>query len=114
MRPVIYLTDENPRVARDLASALLKNGYDVVTLPAPAVAASLQGQQRDVIVLADADRGGLDLAREVRSIRPGIGVVYAASAPQKIPETARVRGAPVMRAPITPHQLVGVVGTLAS
>ena len=114
MGPVVYLTDENPVVARDLASALLKNGYEVVTLAASNIAASLQGHRGGVVILANADRGGLDLAREVRSIRSDAGVVYTASAPQRIPETARVRGAPMMRSPITPHQLVGVVAALAS
>jgi DNA-binding response OmpR family regulator len=114
MRPVIYLTDENPRVARDLASALLKNGYEVVTLPARQVAASVQGQRGAVVVLADVDRGGLDLAREVRAVRSDVGVVYSAAVPQKIPDTARVRGAPIMRSPITPVQLVGVVAVLSS
>ena len=114
MRPVIYLTDENPIVARDLASTLTKNGYEVVTLPAPEIAASVKAQRGRAVLFANADRGGLELAREVRSIRPDVGVVYSAAAPQRIPEMARVRGAPIMRAPITPNQLVGVVGALAS
>jgi DNA-binding NtrC family response regulator len=114
MRPVIYLTDENPIVARDLTSTLTKNGYEVVTLPAPEIAASVSARRGRAVVFANVDRGGLDLAREVRAVRPDIGVVYSAAAPQKIPETARVRGAPIMRSPIMPNQLVGVVGALAS
>ncbi|KAA2237068.1 response regulator transcription factor [Salinarimonas soli] len=114
MRPVIYLTDENPVVARDLASALTKNGYEVVTLPAPEIAASLKAQQGRVVLFANIDRGGLDLAREVRTLRPDVGVIYSAATPQRIPETARVRGAPIVRSPVTPSQLVGVVGALAS
>jgi DNA-binding response OmpR family regulator len=114
MRPVIYLTDENPVVARDLASTLVKNGYEVVTLSAPDVGARLKEQRGKVVVLANIDRGGLDLAREVRSIRPDVWVVYTSSTPQKIPETAKVRGAPIMRSPIAPNQLVSVVGALAS
>ena len=114
MRPVVYLTDENPIVARDLASTLTKNGYEVVTLPAPEIAASVKAQRGRAVLSANVDRGGLDLAREVRSVRPDVGVVYSAASPQKIPEAARVRGAPIMRSPITPNQLVGVVGALAS
>jgi DNA-binding response OmpR family regulator len=114
MRPVVYLTDENPVVARDLASTLTKNGYEVITLPAPEIAASVKGQRGKVVILANVDRGGLNLAQEVRSIRSDAGVVYSAATPQRIPEAARVRGAPIMRSPITPNQLVGVVGALAS
>lgn len=114
MRSVIYLTDENPRVARDLASALVRNGYEVVTLPAPDVVTRLRGERGNVVVLADADRGGLDLAREVRAARPDAAVVYTAAMPQKVPEAAKVRGAPMLRSPITSHQLVGIVGALAS
>ncbi len=114
MRPVIYLTDENPVVARDLASTLTKNGYEVVTLPAPEIAANVKAQRGKAVILANVDRGGLDLAREVRSVRSDVGVVYSAAAPQRIPETSRVRGAPIMQSPITPNQLVGVVGALAS
>lgn len=114
MRPVIYLTDENPVVARDLASALVRSGYEVVTLPARQIAATLKGSPGRVVVLANADQGGLDLAREVRSCRADAGVVYTASAPHRIPDTAKVRGAPTMRSPITPHQLVGVVAAIAS
>ncbi len=114
MRPVIYLTDENPVVARDLATALVRNGYEVVTLPAERIAASLKGHPGKIVVLANADRGGLDLALEVRSLRADAGVVYTAVAPHRIPESAKVQGAPTMRSPITPHQLVGVVAAIAS
>lgn len=56
--------------------------------------------------------GGLDPAREIRAIRLGAHVVYAASTPGKVPETARVRGAPVMRSPVMPQHLVSVVSAL--
>ncbi|KAA2235564.1 hypothetical protein [Salinarimonas soli] len=114
MRPVIYLTDENPVVARELSATLLKNGYEVVTLPASEITANVKAQRGRAVIFANVDRGGLDLAREVRMARPDVGVVYSAAAPQRVPETARVRGAPIIRSPITSVQLVGVVGALAS
>ncbi len=49
------------------------------------------------------------LPPEARTIRPNMGVVYASVAPHRVPESAKVSGAPILRIPYGAHQLVGVI-----
>ncbi len=49
------------------------------------------------------------LPPEASTIRPNMGVVYASVAPHRVPESAKVSGAPILRIPYGAHQLVGVV-----
>ncbi len=44
------------------------------------------------VIVADVELGGLTLAREARTIRPNMGVVYASVAPHRVPESAKESG----------------------
>ena len=97
----------------DVATALSRFGYDILTASDGTEALALLQANRSIgVLVADVDRGGLTLAREARAIRPDLGVVYTAMAPHRVPETVRVSGAPILRAPFATHQLAGVIGGL--
>ncbi len=47
-----------------------------------------------------------------RRLHPRIDVIYASRAPQRLLDTAKVKGAPVIRAPFQPQQIVGIISEL--
>src|SRR5215218_7316789 len=97
----------------DVATSLSRFGYDILTASDGTEALALLRADRGIgVLVADVDRGGLALAREARAVRPDLGVVYTAMAPHRVSETARVSGAPILRAPYATHQLAGVIGGL--
>jgi CheY-like chemotaxis protein len=97
----------------DVATALSRFGYDILTASDGTEALALLRANRSIgILVADVDRGRLSLAREARAIRPDLGVVYTAMTPHRVAESARVSGAPILRAPYATHQLAGVIGGL--
>ena len=54
----------------------------------------------------------LALAKSARAINPKLAVIYTSHMPQRVPEREKVTGAPCLRIPYHPHQLVGVIGQL--
>jgi DNA-binding NtrC family response regulator len=57
---------------------------------------------------------GMALAQAARRSDPSIHVIYTCDAPYKLPEREKVSGAPCLRTPYHPHQLVGVIGQISS
>lgn len=76
----------------------------------------LNARQRIDVLVVDADMGGerdgLAVAKAARQLSPTIDVIYLSRIPFRIPEQAKVRGAPCVRSPYHPHQLASVIAAL--
>ena len=57
---------------------------------------------------------GLALARAGCRDDPKVKVVYTCGIPNRLPEREKVAGAPCIRTPYHPHQLVGVIGQMSN
>jgi CheY-like chemotaxis protein len=111
--PLVLLATADPATRRDVMAALNRFGYEVRTAAGGEEALDLLRTDRTIgVLVADVEAGGLGLAREARALRSALGVVYTALAPHRIPEGAKVTGAPVLRVPYAAHQLVGVIAGL--
>ena len=66
----------------------------------------LETERRVDVLVVDADLGGdvsgLAVAKAARILHPRIDVIYASRAPHRIPEAAKVKGAPSIRNPYQP------------
>ena len=106
---IVLLTPAQDAVSTSLA----RYGYDSATAADAAEAlALLRANRRIGVLVADVDAGGLPLAREARAIRSDLRVVYTTSAPHRVADKEKVPDAPVLRAPVTAHQLAGVIAGL--
>ena len=98
-------------------SGLGTYGYEVMAAEDGVQAAEMLRTNRCITVLiTDADHSGpmdgLALAQLAREMNPNIDVIYTSRTPQRVPLAAMVRGAPMVRDPYHPHQLVGVLSNL--
>jgi DNA-binding NtrC family response regulator len=117
---VVLLLAADEMTRRSTKSCLERSGYDVVVAPSPAEARSLltdEGAPRRVAVLITdvdvaGDTDGLGLAQLARQSDPDMPIIYTARQPHRVPETRRVRGAPILRTPYMPQQMVGLIGEL--
>ncbi len=94
-------------------------GYDV--LPASGVEEALdllRTNARISVLVVDVKLentcAGLGLAKAARMADPRVNVVYTCGIPHRLPEREKVRGAPCLRTPYHPHQLVGVIAQISS
>ncbi len=111
---LVLLLSGDPLTGVLTESGLQSYGYDVLLSLSAAEALDLVLTDRRIRVLVvDADlASGFSLAKAARSADPSMQVVYTSRAPQKLLEWDKVKGAPCLRAPYHPHQLVGVIGGL--
>jgi CheY-like chemotaxis protein len=99
------------------ASGFETYGYEVMAAEDGVQAAEMLRTNRHITVLVtDADHSGpmdgLAIARLAREMNPNIDVVYTSRTPQRISLAAMVPGAPMVRDPYHPHQLIGVLSNL--
>ncbi|HJW80098.1 MAG: response regulator [Microvirga sp.] len=99
------------------ADGLAMYGYGVVTArDGEDAVEQLKTHRRIDVLVTDADMGGerdgLAVATLARQISPKIDVIYVSRIPYRIPERAKVRGAPCVRSPYHPHQLASVIAAL--
>ena len=99
------------------ADGLTIYGYDVVVAQdGDEAVEQLRTQRRIDVLVTDAELGGdvdgLSLAHLARELHPKVEVIYTARLPHRIPEKAKVRGAPCVRAPYHPYQIAGVISAL--
>jgi DNA-binding NtrC family response regulator len=98
------------------ANGIAMYGHEPVTARDGAAALAILAERRISVLVVDADlegeTSGLALAKEARRLHPRIDVIYASRAPQRILESAKVKGAPVIRAPFQPQQIVGIISEL--
>jgi len=111
---LVLLVPGDPLTGLLTESGLQSYGYDVLLAGSAAEALDLVLTNRRIrVVVVDADlASGISLAKAARSADPSMQVVYTSRAPQKLLDRDKVKGAPCLRAPYHPHQLVGVVGGL--
>ena len=113
MKPIILLTATNTITRRDVTDLLDRYGYKVLTASDGAEALAIFRENRRIgIIVADIEADGLTLAREARAISSHVGAVYTSVAPYRVVEKAKVPGAPMLRVPYAPQQLVGVIAGL--
>lgn len=99
------------------ANGLAMYGYDPLLARDGAEAvALLNGERRVDVLIVDAemggDVGGMAVAKAARLINARIDVIYTARMPFRIPEAAKVKGAPSIRTPYQPQQIVGMISEL--
>jgi CheY-like chemotaxis protein len=98
-------------------SGLQGFGYDVLMVRDPDEALDLlRTAGRIDVLVVDADlpnNAGLALAKAARSLNPKYKVIYTSRNPFQIPDREKVRGAPWLRTPYHPHQLVGLISNLS-
>jgi DNA-binding response OmpR family regulator len=112
--PVVLLLPGDPLTGLLTESGLQSYGYDVLLVLTSTEASQALLTAKNVRVLViDADQpGGLSLAKAARAADPKLAVVYVSRAPNRLPEREKVSGAPCLRVPYHPHQLVSVIGSL--
>jgi DNA-binding response OmpR family regulator len=95
-------------------SGLQSYGYEVLVTQGLAEASDhLRSTKRIRVLVMDADLpDGLALAKAARAANPELTIVYTSRTPNRLSDREKVRGAPCLRAPFHPHQLVGVIGGL--
>jgi DNA-binding NtrC family response regulator len=99
------------------ANGLAMYGYEPIMTKdgVEAMTAITSGDRIDILVV-DADLGGdipgLEVARAARLRHPRIDVIYTSRMPFRIPDAAKVKGAPSIRTPYQPQQIVGMISEL--
>jgi CheY-like chemotaxis protein len=101
------------------SAALLMFGHEVLTPRDGEQAVEMVRTNKHITLLVidaeiEGDVSGIALARTARGIIPKVDVIYTSRAPHRIPHGAMVSGAPILRDPYQPHQLVGVIAHLKS
>lgn len=99
------------------ANGLTMYGYEPMLARDGAEAmAALTGERRIDILVVDADLGGevsgLAVAKAARLVNPRMDVIYTSRMPFRIPDAAKVKGAPSIRTPYQPQQIVGMISEL--
>ena len=112
---VVLLVSRDPLDVLRTLSGLQSYGYDVLVAESASQALGLMTANRRVSALvacADLPDEGLALAKAARALNPKLAVVYTSRLPHRLPERDKVPGAPCLRVPYTPHQLVSIIGQL--
>ena len=117
-RPLTVLLMASDGLTRQVtANGLAMYGYEpVLTKDGNEAMAALQTGVRVDVLVVDADMGGdvggLAVAKAARLLHPRIDVIYTSRAPYRIPDAAKVKGAPCIRNPFQPQQIVGMISEL--
>jgi DNA-binding NtrC family response regulator len=99
------------------SNGLAMYGYETLLARDTADAmAILQSAPRIDVLVVDADLGGtvdgLGIAKTARAANPRVDVIYTSRQPFRIPDAAKVKGAPCIRTPYQPQQIVGMISEL--
>lgn len=118
-QPLVLLLPADRRTGALTRAGLEGYGYDVLMAGTVEEALDLlHTHQRVSVLIVDVrpekTSDGMALAQAARRSDPTIHVIYTGSAPYKLPEREKVSGAPCLRTPYHPHQLVGVIGQISS
>lgn len=118
-QPLVLLIPADRRTGAYIKAGLEGYGYDVLMAATVEEAHGLLLiNQRVSVLVVDVEpkqtSAGMALAQAARRSDPSIHVIYTCGAPYKLPEREKVRGAPCLRTPYHPHQLVGVIGQISS
>jgi CheY-like chemotaxis protein len=116
-QPSVLVLASDGLTRQTTATCLETFGYDVVSAPDGVEAVSLLRQNRRIgVIVTEADLGGevdgLAVAKTARELNPKMAVIYTARSPHSIPQARKVSGAPMLRSPYFPQQIVGIIGEL--
>jgi CheY-like chemotaxis protein len=114
--PTILLLPDDPLSGLRALSNLQTFGYDLLLVSStPEALSLLEAHPRIGVLVVGADMPdgrGLALAQAARAIHPRLIVIYTSRMPHRLPEREKVPGAPCLRVPYHPHQLVSLIGQL--
>ena len=113
--PLVLLLSADPLAQLVVGSGLLTYGYDVALAGTEAEALHHLQSRRVCVLVADVDADLstiFALVRAARKVDPALAVIYTARMPSKLPDREKVAGAPCLRTPYHPHQLVSLIGQL--
>jgi CheY-like chemotaxis protein len=118
-QPLVLLVPRDRLTGILTSNGLLGYGYDVLVAASVDEAFDLLSTNPRISVLVieveiENASGGLALAKAARRDDPKIKIVYTCSIPNRLPEREKVTGAPCLRTPYHPHQLVGVIGQISN
>jgi len=115
MARLVLLLGSDPLTQLVVASGLQTYGYEAALASTPADALEILNNRKVHALVAEMDSdtaGRLAFVRSARKIDPSLPVIYTARVPSKLPDRDKVSGAPSLRAPYHPHQLVSLIGHL--
>ena len=115
MAPLVLLLHADPLTQLVVGSGLETYGYEVVLASTASDALDLLRSRRVGVLVADVESdlaNRLALVRSARKADPTLSVIYTARVPSKLPDRDKVPGAPCLRSPYHPHQLVSLIGQL--
>jgi DNA-binding NtrC family response regulator len=118
-QPLVLLIPADRRTGALTRAGLEGYGYDVLLAGTVEEALDfLRANQRVSVLVVDVRpekiSDAMALAQAARRSAPTIHVIYTCGAPCKLPEREKVSGAPCLRTPYHPHQLVGVIAQISS
>ena len=116
-QPLVLLVPGDRLTGSLTSNGLLGYGYDVLVAASVEKALDLlRTNPRISVLVINVELGNfsesLALAKAARRDNPKIKVVYTCVNPNRLAEREKVTGAPCLRTPYHPHQLVGVIGQL--
>ena len=118
-QPLVLLVPGNRLTGVLTKNGLEGYGYDVLMTSSVEDALDLLRTNARIGVLVvdvklENTSAGLALAKAARMADPAINIVYTCDIPHRLPEREKVRGAPCLRTPYHPHQLVGVIAQISN
>ena len=116
MPRLVLVLHPDPLTPLVVASGLQSFGYEVECASSVAQALEVLQSRRVAVLVADIDAdvtGRLAFVRTARKADSSLIVIYTAGDPSKLPDKDKVPGAPCLRSPYHPHQLVSLIGHLA-
>jgi DNA-binding NtrC family response regulator len=116
-QPLVLLVPPDRLTGMTTSNHLAGYGLEIITANSVDEAQHLlRANQRISVLVIDTDLGqaddGLSLAKSARVSDPDLKVIYTSRMPFRLRETEKVSGAPCVRTPYRPHQLVGVISQL--
>jgi DNA-binding NtrC family response regulator len=115
--PLVLLVPPDRLTGMTTSNHLAGYGLEIITASSVEEAWHLLYTNRRISVLViDTDLGqaddGLSLAKDARVSDPDLRVIYTSRMPSRLRDSEKVSGAPCVRTPYRPHQLIGVISQL--
>jgi len=117
-QPLVLLVAGDRLASRHARQGLEGYGYDVLMAGNIEEARSLLGTEKRISILVldiklDNVAYEMSLAKLARINAPSLQVIYTCGVPYRLPDREKVKGAPCLRTPYHPHQLVSVIGQMS-
>ena len=113
--PIVLLLGADPLTQLLVDSGLQSYGHDVVLASTDTEALRQLQSGRIGVLVADMDADApsrLAFIRAARKADPSLTVIYTGRMPSKLSDREKVAGAPCLRTPYHPYQIVSLIGQL--